>query len=132
MLWFRKHVLHNAGLKLLALAISVTLWAAYAPEPLEVGYDVPIAFGHAPRDLAIPGDTPTAVRLLIRGRATLMRRINPGDLSFTVDLSHVNPGETRVPLTPAMAGVPYGTDVVGVTPTTLRISWVPPATSAPR
>ncbi len=128
---FRKYVLHNGGLKLLALAISVTLWAAYAPEPIEVGYDVPIAFGHAPRDLAFTGDTPAAVHLLIRGRAALMRRINPADLSFTVDLSQVSPGETQVPLTPEMAGVPYGTAVVGLAPTTLRISWVPAATSAP-
>jgi hypothetical protein len=132
MRWFRKYVLHNAGRKLLALAISLCLWALYAPEPLEVGYDVPIAYGHAPRDLAIAGDSPTAVHLLLRGRAALMRRINPADLTFTVDLSHVSAGETLVPLTPDMAGVPYGADVVGLAPTTLRISWAPPAASAPR
>jgi hypothetical protein len=132
MRWFRKYVLHNAGRKLLALGIAISLWAVYAPEPLEIGYDVPIAYGHASRDFALAADAPTAVHLLLRGRAALIRRINPADLSFTVDLSHVNPGETRVPLTPEMAGVPYGTDVVGLAPTALRISWVPAATSAPR
>ena len=130
--WFRKYVLHNAGRKLLALGIAISLWAMYAPEPLEIGYDVPIAYGHAPRDFAITGDTPTEVHMLLRGRAALMRRINPADLSFTVDLSHVSAGETQVPLTPEMAGVPYGADVVGLAPTTLHVSFAPPSASAPR
>jgi hypothetical protein len=129
---FRKYVLHNAGLKLLALGISISLWAGYAPQPIEVGYDVPIAFGNAPRDFTLSSDSPTAVHLLIRGRAALMRRINSADLSFTVDLSHVSPGETLVHLTSDMAGVPFGTDVVGLAPSTLHISWVAAAASAPR
>ena len=132
MRFFRKFVLHNAGLKLLSLGLSVSLWAAYAPQPLEVGYDVPIAFVHAPRDLSIANDAPTTVHLLVRGSASLMRRINSADLSFTVDLGQLSPGETLVRLTPEMATAPYGTEVVGLAPTTLRISWVPATTSLPR
>ena len=131
--FFRKFVLHNAWLKLLALAISFSLWAAYAAQPLaEVGYDVPIAFVNVPRDLAIPGDAPTAVHLLIRGRATLMRRVNLADLAFTVDLGRVSAGATLVRLTPEMADIPYGTSVEGLAPTEFRVSWVATATSLPR
>jgi hypothetical protein len=130
---FRKYILPNAGLKLLALGISFFLWAAYAPQPLaEIGYDVPIAFINVPRNLTLSSNAPTAVHLLIRGRAALMRQINPTDLTFTVDLGRVAPGETMVRLAPEMAAVPFGTNVVGVAPATLRVSWVADPTALPK
>ena len=131
--FFRKFVLHNAGLKLLALAISFSLWVAYAQEPIaEGGYDVPITIVEVPRGLAVASDAPSAVHLLIRGRAARLRRVAPGDLAFTVDLSQVSRGETTVRLTPEMAAVPYGTEVVGVTPTIFRVSWAAEPGPPPR
>ena len=55
MRFLRQVVLHNWGLKLLALAISFSLWAAYTAEPFaEVAYNVPIAFVNVPAGLAWP------------------------------------------------------------------------------
>ena len=49
MRWLRQFVLRNAGMKLLALAISFLLWSTYTAEPFaEVGYNVPIAFVNVP------------------------------------------------------------------------------------
>jgi hypothetical protein len=58
-----------------------------------------------------------------------MRRLSPADLTFTVDLKREGAGQTMVPLTPDMAGVPYGASVVSILPTEVHVSRV--ATSAP-
>ena len=128
--FFRRILFHNFGLKLLALAISFFLWGTYAAQPMaEAGYEVPIVFVNVPGGLTISSDTPSTVQLLVRGRAALIRRLGPANLGFTVDLARANPGETRIPLTSEMADVPYGTEVVRITPPELRLTLV--ATSAP-
>ena len=130
MRFLRQVILNNLVLKLLALAISFSLWAAYASQPVaEFGYDVPIAFVNVPRDLAIANDPPSVAHLRIQGHAALMRRLTPADLAFSVDLSRAGAGETLVQLTPRMAAVPYGTSILRIAPTEFHISLV--ATSAP-
>jgi hypothetical protein len=136
MRFLKQVVFHNLGLKLLALAISFSLWALYAAEPVaQFGYDVPIAFVNVPRNLAIADDAPNRVHLLIQGHAALMRRLTPADLAFTVDLSHAGAGETLVQLSPQMAAVPYGTSVLRMAPQQFRVSLVvaptPPSPAAP-
>jgi hypothetical protein len=133
MRWLRQFVLRNAGMKLLALAISFFLWSTYTAEPFaEVGYNVPIAFVNVPAGLAISGDAPNAARVLVRGRAGLLRQLVPSDLSLSVNLSAATPGDTAIQLTPAMVEVPYGTEVVRVTPSGFRVSLVPTSIPAPR
>jgi hypothetical protein len=131
--FFKRVVLHNLGLKLLALAISFSLWATYAAQPVaQFGYDVPVAFVNVPHDLTIASNAPTAVHLLIQGHVALMRRLTPADLAFTVDLSNANAGETLVRLSPEMAAVPYGTSVLRLTPQEFRVSLVvTPTPSSP-
>jgi hypothetical protein len=126
----RRYVLQNLGLKLLALAISFSLWTAYVAQPIaEISYDAPLAFINVPSGVTIPADAPATVRLLVRGREAVLRRISPGDLTLTVDLGHANPGQTTLPLNPEMATAPFGTRVVSLTPEQVRVSWV--AASAP-
>jgi len=133
MRFLKRVFLHNLGLKLLALAISFSLWALYAAEPMaQFGFDVPIAFVNVPRNLAIADDAPRAVHLLIQGHAALMRRLTPADLAFTVDLSRAGAGETLVQMSPQMAAVPYGTSVLRVAPQQFRVSLVvTPTPSSP-
>ena len=60
MRFLRKYIFANAGLKLLALAISFLLWATYTSEPYaEVGFQVPLEFTTMPPQLEISGDVPT-------------------------------------------------------------------------
>ena len=130
MRFLRQVVLNNLALKLLALAISFSLWVAYAGQPLaQFGYDVPIAFVNVPHDLAISSDPPAVAHLLIQGRETLIRRLAPADLAISVDLGRAGPGETLVRLTSGMAAVPYGTSILRIEPAEFHISLV--AASAP-
>ena len=71
--FLRKYVFANAGLKLLALAISFLLWATYTAEPYaEVGFQVPLEFTTMPTQLEMSGDVPTVVHVRVRGRSALL------------------------------------------------------------
>ncbi len=116
---------HNLGLKLLALAISCSLWVAYTSEPFaDVGYNVPLAFINVPPGLALGDDAPNAVHVRLRGRTGLLRRLTPADLNFSVDLGNAKAGTVPVHLKPDMVRVPYGTEVVLITPAQFRITLV--------
>lgn len=125
MSFLRRLVGHDLGLKVSALAISLALWAAYSSEPLvEAGFNAPLALVNVPPGLQVAGDVPTAVRLRVRGRSILLRRLEPGDLSVSVDCSQARAGSQLVKLVPGMADGPYGAEVVDIMPPEIQISLV--------
>jgi YbbR domain-containing protein len=124
--FFRKYIFANAGLKLLALAISFTLWVTYTSEPIaEVAFQVPMEFTTMPRQLEITGDIPTTVRVRVRGRSALLRRIIPADLGLQLDMKDEKPGTTDLQITPEMVSAPFGATVVQVTPSEIHVTLVP-------
>lgn len=125
----RQIFLHNLGLKLLALAISFSLWVTYTAEPFaDVGYNVPLAFENVPPGLALGDDAPNTVHVRLRGRTGLLRRLTPAELNFSVNLAGSKAGPVLVRLKPEMVRVPYGTEVVLITPAQFRLSLVTSAT----
>jgi YbbR domain-containing protein len=130
--FFRKYVFANAALKLLALAISFTLWATYTSEPYaEVGFQVPMEFTTMPTQLEITGDIPTAVRVRVRGRSALLRRMIAADLSLRLDMKDGKAGTSDLQIMPEMVSAPYGATVVQVTPAEIHVTLVPRHSLAP-
>jgi YbbR domain-containing protein len=124
--FFRKYIFANAGLKLLALAISCTLWVTYTSEPIaEVAFQVPMEFTTMPRQLEITGDIPTTVRVRVRGRSALLRRIIAADLSLQLDMKDAKPGTADLQITTGMVTAPFGATVVQVTPSIIHVTLVP-------
>jgi hypothetical protein len=122
----RRIFLHNLRLKLIALGISIFLWATYTAEPFaQIGYNVPVAFVNVPDGLAVGGAPPNAVRVVIRGRTGLLRRLTPSDLTLDVNLATAAPGDVPIRLSPSMVVVPYGTEVVRLAPFEFHVSLVP-------
>ena len=125
MRFLRKYILANAGLKILALGVSVLLWTTYTSEPFaEVGFQVPLEFTSIPSQLEISGDVPTSVHVRVRGRSVLLRRLTPADLSIRIDLKDGRIGDSLVRITPDMIGAPYGANVVRVSPSEFHVSLV--------
>lgn len=121
----RRLVLHNLGLKLIALTISFFLWATYTAEPFEqIGYNVPVAYLNVPDGLAVGGSPPNTVRIVLRGRSGLLRRLTPADLILDVNLATAPSGDIPIRLSPTMVSVPYGTEVVRLAPTEFHVSLV--------
>lgn len=122
----RRLLLHNLGLKVIALAISFFLWATYTAEPFEqIGYNVPVAYLNVPEGLAVGGAPPNAVRVVLRGRSGLLRRLTAADLTLDVDLATAPSGDVPIRLSPSMVTVPYGTDVLRIAPAEFHVSLVP-------
>ena len=130
--FLRKYVLANAGLKLLALAISFLIWATYTAEPYaEVGFMVPLEFTTMPSDLEMSGDVPTLVHIRVRGRSALLRRMIPADLNLRLDMKGGKQGTMNIKFTSEMVGAPYGATVVQVSPSEIHVTLVPRHGTAP-
>ena len=55
--FFRKYVLKNLGLKMVALAVAVLLWWVVGRDPtIEIPITVPLEFHHAPDNLEMNSD----------------------------------------------------------------------------
>jgi hypothetical protein len=122
----RKWVLHNWALKLLALAASFLIWATYTSEPfVEVGYVAPLEYLNIPTELELVGDAPTHARVYVRGRSAVLRRLSPNDLPIQVDLSGSGPGETLVRISAHNLEVPFGLELVRISPSELRVRLAP-------
>jgi YbbR domain-containing protein len=120
--FLREWVLNNWGLKLLALGLSFLLWTTYKSEPIvEIGYDVPIAYVNIPRELEISNDVATLAHVRLRGRSGLLRRVTRTDIDVHVDLGHSRAGENKVTLDQGAVTVPYGAQVVHLTPSQIHV-----------
>ena len=130
--FLRKYLFPNAGLKLLALAISFLIWATYTAEPYaEVGFQVPLEFTTMPSQLEISGDVPTVARIRVRGRSALLRRMVTSDLNLRLDMNNKKEGTTTISITPEMVGAPFGATVVQVAPEQIHVTLVPRTGPAP-
>src|SRR4029077_13480961 len=130
--FLRKYIFANAGLKLLALAISFLLWATYTAEPYaEIGFQVPLEFTTMPPPLEMSGDVPTSAPIRVRGRSALLRPMIPADLNLRLDMKDGKQGTTTLNITPEMVGAPYGATVVQVAPSEIQVTLVPRHAPAP-
>jgi len=119
----RRIFLSHAGLKASALLISIGLWIAYTSEPVvEAGYSAPLLLVNVPAGLKITGEIPSAVLLRLRGRLNRLRSFEPNELSVRADCSQTHAGPQTVYLGPNMVRLPYGAEIVGITPPEIEIS----------
>jgi YbbR domain-containing protein len=123
--FLRKYVFANGLLKLMALGISLLLWATYTSAPYaEVIFQVPVEFTNMPSQLEISGDVPTSVHVRVRGRSALLRRMTRSDVNLRIDFNHEKEGAATVRILPGMVGVPYGATVVQVSPSEFHVTLV--------
>lgn len=123
---FFSFLLRNWPLKLLALAMSFSLWATYTAEPLaEAGYNVPVVFRNLPPGMDLSGDEITQVHVVLRGRAALLRRLEPADLALQVDAAGRAASEFTVTFASAQFELPLGAEVVRIVPAEVPVRLVP-------
>jgi len=122
--FFRRYVLHDLNLKVLALLISFGLWWMVGRDPVvESIVSAPVEFRHPPPSLVMTSETPFEVQVGISGPERIIRALKPSDISAVLDLSGVKPGEHTFDLGPRQVQVPRGLTVTGVVPTQLHIDF---------
>lgn len=109
-------------LKVLALALAVAVWVAVTGEgrgvsDFQVPVDIVLGSG-----AALSGSGPTNVTVRLRGPDSLLRRVDPYDLSVRVDLRDSPGGDRTVPLLSRnVIGVPNDLEVASIEPDHVRL-----------
>jgi YbbR domain-containing protein len=114
----------NIGLKFLSICIAALLWLVVAGDRVvERALRVPLEFQNLPSGLEIVGDPPESVDVRLRGSSGALGRLGPGDMAAVIDLGGARSGRRLFHLTAEEINVPYGIDVVQVSPATLPITF---------
>jgi YbbR domain-containing protein len=110
-------------LKVLALGLALAVWVAVTGEGRGVqDFRVPVDVQLGP-DTTLAGTPPTNVTVRLRGPESLLRRLDPFDLSLKVDLRGATSGDRTVQLAPHnVTGVPRDVEITSLDPDRLRLS----------
>ena len=118
--WLLKHL----GLKVLSLVLALVLWMVVSgEETVERGLRVPLELQQVPPGLELTGEIPTAVDLRVRGPSSTLGRLTAGDVVAVLDLRTAAEGRRLFPLTPEQMRVPFGVEVVQVTPAAVALAF---------
>ncbi len=118
----------HLGLKLLSVAFAVLLWLFVSgDETVERGLRVPLEFQQFPSGLEMIGETPSLVDVRVRGASSALSRLGPGDIVAQLDLKSASVGRRLFQITPEQVRIPYGVQVVQVTPPSIALVFEPQA-----
>ena len=120
----------HLGLKFLSIALAALLWLVVSGEQIvERALRIPLEFTNLPAQLEIVGDAPNVVDVRVRGSSGALSRIAAGELVAVLDLRTARSGSPRLfHLTTTDVRVPFGVEVVQVTPSSLSMTFEPSVT----
>jgi YbbR domain-containing protein len=116
------HPFRHLGLKFMALAIAVLLWLTVAGEPIvERALRVPLELRNTPAELVVMEGPPSQVDVRVRGASSVLSHLDAGDVVVMLDIEQARPGRHMFQLAPVQVRVPYGVEVVQMTPTAIPL-----------
>jgi YbbR domain-containing protein len=122
--FFQRIVLHNLGLKLVALALAVGLWLAVARDPIaEVAVDIPVEIRNLPQDLEISSEIVPKAQIRLRGPERVIHELQSSDVYATIEFNGVKPGERTFDLTAQQIHQPAGLEVVQIVPSQFHLTF---------
>lgn len=114
--------LQHIGLKLMAFGVAILLWMVVAGEAtVERGLRVPLELQQFPSGLELRTEAPSTVDVRVRGGSGTLGRLSPADIVAVVDLRGARAGQRLFHLTPDQVRVPFGVEVVQITPPTVAL-----------
>jgi YbbR domain-containing protein len=112
----------HLGLKVLSFGLAVMLWVVIAgEETVERGLRVPLELQQFPAGLELEAEAPSLVDVRVRGASGTLSRMGPGDIVAVLDLRTARAGQRLYQLTPEQVRVPFGVQVVQVTPPSVAL-----------
>jgi len=111
-------------LKVLSGVLALLLWMVVSGEEIvERGLRVPLELQQVPASIELLGDVPTTVDVRVRGASGTLSRVGTGDVIAVLDLRTARTGRRLFPLGPDQVRVPFGVEVVQVTPSAVAIAF---------
>ncbi len=118
------HPFANLPLKLLSLLVAVVLWLAISGQStVERNIRVPLEYQNVPEGMEIVGEPPGSVDVRLRGSSGNLARVVQGDVVAALDLTTARPGTKFFTLNADDVRVPFGVQVVQVTPPTVSLDF---------
>jgi hypothetical protein len=118
-------VLHNAGIKLLALVSAAGLWffVNAGERDAELSLEVPLELHNMPSNIMLVSPRVEFINLVVRGPRTLLQRIRPEQLSMVLDLRGVRPGPAVFRIADEALDLPRGVTVMRLTPSEVTMEF---------
>ena len=118
-------VFDNAGWKLLALAVSVIIWAFVAREPeLDMFTSAGLEYKNLPDELEISSPPVDKVSLEITGSSGNLRAISgTAPPEVILDMSNVRPGQRTFPIDDSAVRLPRGVRLLRAVPSAVRFTF---------
>lgn len=125
MVFFKRYVLHNFGLKVLSLLLATGMWfmISRGEQPAEVAVRAPIVFQHVPAQLEISSESVPEAQIRVRGPERLIRQLKTNEVQAEIDLADVKSGERTFDLTSQQVRHPRDLDVVQIVPSQVHLSF---------
>ncbi len=118
-------LLHNAGFKLLSLLAAIGVWffVNAGERDAELSLQVPVELHNIPPNVMLVSPRVDFVDLVVRGPRTLLRRIQPDQLSMVLDLRGVRPGPAVFRIVGEALDLPRGVTVMRLTPSEVTLEF---------
>jgi YbbR domain-containing protein len=114
----------HSWLKVLSVGLALLLWMVVAgEETVERGLRVPLELMQVPEGIELLGEVPTTVDVRVRGASGTLSRVGQGDVVAVLDLRTAKAGRRLFPIGPDQVRVPYGVQVVQVTPSAVAMAF---------
>lgn len=119
----------HLSLKTLSVVFAALLWFSVSGEEVvERGLRIPLELMQFPAELELLGEAPSVVDVRVRGASGTLSRIGSSDLIAVLDLRAARVGRRLYQLTPEVVRVPFGVQVVQVTPPSVALAFERSAT----
>ena len=118
----KKKILGNIGLKMLSVALAISLWffVTYRGQS-EMGLDAPIEFKKVPKGMELLRQNIKSVNLNIRGHERMLKNLRPMDVRVLIDMSDAKKGENEFYFDKADIVIPRTIKVLRMDPTYIRV-----------
>lgn len=118
----RKFLLENLGLKVMAVFLSISLWIFVTSRgQSEISLDAPIEFKEIPPGLEIVSQSAKTIGLNVRGQERLLKNIKPKDITVSLNLGKVKPGETTYYVHRDDIRVPKALTITNINPSSVKV-----------
>ena len=118
----KKLILHNLGLKISAVLISVFLWFFVASRgQSEISFEAPLEFRNIPAELGIVSTSANTVILTVRGQERVVKNLNAPEVRVIIDMSKAKQGEGMYHINKDDVKLPYAVAVTNVAPASVKV-----------
>ena len=118
----KEPLIKDAGKKVLALLIAVSLWfVANLQHDVEKSISIDVSYANLPKGLIVVNNPPEKLNIRARGPRSQLSSIAPKDMVFTIDLSNLTTGASMFEIRTDQIILPRDVQVTAISPSEINL-----------